>query len=278
MSQLLQALEIPSGRFSASLRSQITSARGLLEEQRRPPREKDLRRFRSGLEPMDEMLGGGIEPGELWELRGEASSGRFTLASSFLADATAGGETAALVDLGGHLEPEQAQAAGVDLERLLWVRPERTRDALGAAEILMSAQLPLVVVDLGRPPLAGGKGAEAHWLRLARTATRHRTALLISVPYAVSGTAASGVVRLSRALRHWNTLESTAPSLLLGVTYELERLKSRRRPGFERSSITFRNTPLPLVKGSEHWLELPFVQGVASEAPRSTLRARGLRS
>src|SRR5262249_21326811 len=86
--------------------------------------------------------------------------------------ATGIGESAGLVDLGDHLDPVAAAAMGVDLDRLLWVRPESVRHALAAAEMLVGSGFPLVVVELGSPPLAGSRGAESFWLRLARGRAR----------------------------------------------------------------------------------------------------------
>jgi hypothetical protein len=40
----------------------------------------------------------------------------------------------------------------VVVERLLWLRPQHTKIALGGAELLLAAGFPLVVLDLGQPP------------------------------------------------------------------------------------------------------------------------------
>ncbi len=108
--------------------------------------------------------------GALVELVGPTSSGRFSLVLGALAAATGRAEPAALVDLGDGLDPRAAEAAGIELARLLWVRPRHLREALIATETILGAGLPLVVLDLGLPPIPGGRGNEAFWLRLARTA------------------------------------------------------------------------------------------------------------
>src|SRR6478609_12004894 len=60
--------------------------------------------------------------GCLTEIVGPASSGRTTLLHSVLAAATARGETCALVDTDETFDPASAAAAGVRLDRLIWVR------------------------------------------------------------------------------------------------------------------------------------------------------------
>ena len=64
------------------------------------------------------------------EIIGRRSSGRFSLTLAILRAATAAGEAAALVDLGNNLDPQIAAEHGVDLERLLWVRPELAKTLL----------------------------------------------------------------------------------------------------------------------------------------------------
>ncbi len=72
---------------------------------------------------LDRLLCGGLRRGALVELVGPTSSGRFSLVLGALAAATRRAEPAALVDLGDGLEPRLAEAAGIELDRLLWVRP-----------------------------------------------------------------------------------------------------------------------------------------------------------
>jgi len=75
----------------------------------------------SGIPAIDSMTGG-LPRGCLTEICGPASSGRTTLLLAALAAATRRGEFCAVVDASDALDPQSAAAAGVDLERLLWVR------------------------------------------------------------------------------------------------------------------------------------------------------------
>ena len=75
----------------------------------------------SGIPQLD-ALTGGLPRGCLTEICGPASSGRTTVMLAALAAATRRGEYCALIDTSDALDPHSVAAAGVDLDRLLWVR------------------------------------------------------------------------------------------------------------------------------------------------------------
>jgi hypothetical protein len=79
----------------------------------------------SGIRELD-ALTGGFPRGCLTELCGPASSGRTSILLAAIACATQRGEVCALVDAGDALNPALAAAAGVEIERLLWVRCKKT--------------------------------------------------------------------------------------------------------------------------------------------------------
>ncbi|MGE5233581.1 MAG: hypothetical protein ACM3OB_05680 [Acidobacteriota bacterium] len=209
----------------------------------------------TSLPALDRLLGGGLERGVLTELVGGRSSGRFAAVLAALAAATAAGEAAALVDLGGNLDPQAAAALGCDLERLLWVRPERMRDALLATELLLRSGFPLVVLDLGTPPLPGGSGPEPFWVRLARAADEHRAALLVASPYRASGTAAGTVLRARRRRAAWNG-RGPAPRLLCGLDAEivLDKLRHRATSAAASAARTTSTENLAFVVPGTHAL------------------------
>jgi len=76
----------------------------------------------TGIGPLDELLGGGLPVGAMTEIVGPECSGRTSLALSFVSHLTRQGKFCAWVDVSDALDPESAAAAGVDLDRLLWVR------------------------------------------------------------------------------------------------------------------------------------------------------------
>jgi len=152
-------------------------------------RPAELARLASGLAALDAVLGGGLPRGRITELAGRRSSGRTGLACRIAAAATGAGETIAWVDPADALDPEAAAAAGVKLDRTLWVRPRTILDALRAAEILLQAGgFGLVVLDLDAPRRSARSIA---WPRLARAAEQARTGLLVVAPERQAGTFAA---------------------------------------------------------------------------------------
>jgi RecA/RadA recombinase len=102
-----------------------------------------------GRPDVDARLGGGLPRGRIVEIAGDWSSGKTTLLFGAMAQLTARRQLCAYVDGRGELYPPAAAALGVDLERLLVVRPP-ARGAARAGEIVArSAAFPLVVLDLG---------------------------------------------------------------------------------------------------------------------------------
>jgi len=182
---------------------------------------------------LDRLLRGGLPRGGFVELSGKRSCGRFSIGIAALASATAGGEAAALVDLGGHLDPQSAEAAGVDLTRLLWVRPSRLKEAVASAEMLLATGFPLVVADLGLAPVRGRFVPDAAWVRLERAARAHDAALLLLAPYRVSGVAAEAVVSADSSRGIWTGGERAhSPRLLCGLASRLTLQKdSHARTG-----------------------------------------------
>jgi hypothetical protein len=225
---------------------------------------------------LDRLLDGGLPRGHLVELVGSRTSGRFSTLLSALAAATGTGEAAALVDLGDALDPAAAAAFGVDLERLLWVRPADLKEALAGTEMLIGAGFALVVLDLGHPPVRGGRGLEAAWLRLARSARAHGSAFLVGSPYRVSGTAASAVLKASRPRTLWQGGDGR-PWLLGGLSARLEVEKHRRRlPGqSEGLELTAMDAP-PAAKPVAPVRRVePVVEEREERAYREPLRAVG---
>jgi hypothetical protein len=267
-------LRLLGAEAAAGLAGQVATAREIGERQRSRRRGH----LPSGLPALDRLLAavpgaaGGLPRGGLVELTGRASAGRFAAVLSALAATPAGGEAAALVDLGDHLDPAAALDFGADLARLLWVRPRTMGEALAAAEAVLAGGFPLVVVDLGLPPVPGGRGVEAAWLRLARAAQAHGAALLVSSPYRVSGTAARQVLtgRPAGGL-YAPVLAATTPPLLQGLGVHLTLDKARgRRPGAtaDVELVLARVHPEALLEPSRRLARHP-----AEPAPPATRRA-----
>ena len=155
----------------------------------------DLAVSATGFSPLDARLGGGFPRGHLSELVGPRSSGRTSLLLQMLAAATARGELVALVDALDRLDVASAAAAGIDLDRLLWVRghvvsnPGLCRDinhraleqaVKALALVLQAGNVGLVALDVGdAPPDALRRLPFTTWLRLQRMIEGGQTACVL---------------------------------------------------------------------------------------------------
>jgi hypothetical protein len=172
----------------------------------------------TGLAALD-ALTGGLPRGALSEITGPTSSGRTSIMLAALAGATCREEACALVDASDNFDPTSAVAAGVDLDRLLWVRcserdpsPLRNADAqrrtsLGRLEqvlkvtdlLLQGGGFGMVVLDLGDIPVASARRVPlTSWFRFRRAVEPTATVLLIVEREPCAKTCASLVVQLQR--------------------------------------------------------------------------------
>jgi hypothetical protein len=194
-----------------------------------------LRRLPSQLAVIDDLLDGGLPRGRVSELVGPQSSGKTSLLVTFLAAATRRSEVIAYVDLTDSLDPGLFAAAGVDLERLLWVRPPSLKDAVRCAEIILQAggfaavalDLSLSLVTGYRLPITGYRNV---WPRLARAAERSHAALIVLAPQRLTGSVATlGIETQARPLWSTSFVSRSAPS----PAYSPERVGVRARPLFD---------------------------------------------
>jgi hypothetical protein len=214
----------------------ITSGSELLRSLERARRSEAIA---TGVPAIDRLLGGGIPRGKLIELAGRRSTGRFSTALSALASLTSLGEAAALIDLGDHFDPHAGESAGVDLRRLLWIRPQKLKEAVASAEMALTTGFTLVVLDLGLSPMRGrGRVPEAAWVRLARAAEAHGGALFVSAPYPISRTASVAVISAHSARAQWQGTGRT-PRLFLGTSSRLTLEKHRHIRAGTADSMSF---------------------------------------
>jgi hypothetical protein len=86
-------------------------------------------RLSTSLEPVNALLEGGIPRGRISEIIGRRSSGKTSLASAFISNATLHGEVAAVIDMTNAFDPATMSEAGVELSRVLWVHLGRRLEA-----------------------------------------------------------------------------------------------------------------------------------------------------
>jgi hypothetical protein len=153
---------------------------------------------------------GGLPRGQVSEVVGPASSGRTSVAWAALAAASRRGESIALIDTCDRFDPPTAQACGIDLSRLLWVRGQAVSKTSGAVDpawlpgvravngpgtllervidraikalnlVVSSGVCTLVVIDLiDLPPVALRRLPASTWFRIERAIEHSDTAVLI---------------------------------------------------------------------------------------------------
>jgi recA bacterial DNA recombination protein len=222
----------------------------------------------SGFAALDGLTGGWPR-GCLSEICGPASSGRTSVLLAALAWSTQHGEVCALVDAGDALDPASAEAAGVEMGKLLWVRcgkavlssrgkqmNRRNMDGLEiAAEhrgwelrleqvlkvtdlLLQSNGFGMIVLDLGDIPVRNARQIPlASWFRFRRAIERTPTVLLVVEQQPIAGSCSSVLVKvsgkqLSAVSSQLSGNRPTHAELLdkVEITVELLRSRLERKP------------------------------------------------
>jgi recombination protein RecA len=92
--------------------------------------------------------GGGIPRGQLAEIYGPEKCGKTALCLLVISEAQKSGGTAAFVDIDQTLDAARAVHLGVDAQKLIYVRPENTHQAVEISRTLTrSGALALLVID-----------------------------------------------------------------------------------------------------------------------------------
>ena len=135
----------------------------------------------TGVAEIDNLTGG-VPRGGISEIFGRASSGRTSLLLSMLAYATTHEEICALIDISDVFSPNAAAPAGLDFERLLWVRcGTNLEHGFKATDLILHAGgFGLVILDMGD---VAGKDARriisSWWYRFRRTVENKPTAVVV---------------------------------------------------------------------------------------------------
>ncbi len=214
--------KVSFGSPHSSLRSRIESSLGeglsstLLLRERAAPLTVP-----TGIATLDALIGG-LPRGALSEIAGPSSSGRTGVMLATLAAATRQEEVCALVDASDSFDPASAAAAGVNLERLLWVRcHERLKPQVASVKsrsstnagfvfgaaleqvlkvtdlLLQGGGFGIVVLDLGDIPVESARRVPlTSWFRFRRAVEPTATVLLLLEQEPCARTCASLVLRL----------------------------------------------------------------------------------
>jgi len=193
-------------------------------------------RLSCGIAQIDALMGG-LARGRISEITGPISSGKTTIAASFVSAASQRGEVVGWVDVPGAFDPRSLEAAGADLARIMWVsfpkkpafsrggfvnKERERRIELKAAELILEAGgFGLVVIDLvldigGRPRTLTLSAA----LRLARAAERSGAAVIVLAERRTCGTFAALSLVLGRIRPFFSRTAPGAPALFDGIRVE----------------------------------------------------------
>ena len=195
---------------------------------------------------VDACLRGGLPRGQLSELTGACSSGRMTLLLQLMAAATQRGEIAAFVDTHDRLDVASAAAAGVDLDRLLWIRgmtgtrgsgiprirmetdPAIDRALKALNLVLQAGGFSLVAIDLADvPPVRLRQIPFTTWPRVQRAIEGSDTACVLVTPEPLARSA--GGLTLSLAGRSTWAGVSDRSQLLQGIDLRVRVVSPRKR-------------------------------------------------
>jgi len=203
----------------------------------------------TGLTVLDQQLGGGLPMGQFSEIVGPRSSGRTSLLMAMLAVTTDRGELAALVDTFDMFDVESMAAAGVRLDRLLWVRGETSTSAFppptagrrqpGADRaieralkatnlVLQAGGMSLVALDLADAPIHALRRIHmTTWLRLQKVLEGQPAAAVVTGTVPMSRSAGGVTLTLSRAGA--GGTGSGARDLALGASPQFPAIESEVR-------------------------------------------------
>lgn len=226
----------------------------------------------SGIAQID-ALTGGLPRGCLTEICGPDSSGRTSLMLSALAAATQRQEICTLIDASDAFDPHSAAAAGIDLERLLWIRcgthspssalsrkrrhggslqewerrcmEDPVEQALRAADLLLqSSGFGMVAMDLAGVPLKMARRIPlTTWFRFRRAVENTPTVLLAIGTQPCAQSCASLSLQCSR--------ESSVASRQEAVLNSQFSLNGRRLHNDNESSAEERPSHTELLSGIE---------------------------
>ena len=200
----------------------------------------------TGVTSIDALLDGGLPVGAITEVVGAESSGRTSLALSFLARCTQASRVCAWVDVSDALHPESAAAIGIDLTRLLWIRcgavtnskslpsprggkpwsrvSSHIDQALRVTDLLLQAGgFAAIVLDMGSvAPEFASRVPLATWFRYRAAAERTQASILLLTQHACAKSSAGLLLRL----QHTESSPQTS-TVFAGMEHRVEVVRQR---------------------------------------------------
>jgi len=181
-----------------------------------------------------DALTGGIALNSLTEICGSSgeSSGKTSVLISLLRQATRQERFCALVDAKDSFDPASAEASGVDLQHLLWVRCGKTSQTLKPLEqafkvtdmLLQSSGFGLIAVDLsGIAEKFAHNVPASTWFRFSRVVEQQPTALVF-IEQEPHATSCAGLV-----LKLMSEPAEFSGNLLTKLNFKVEVIRTREK-------------------------------------------------
>jgi recombination protein RecA len=196
-----------------------------------------------GISEID-ALAGGLPRGCLTEICGPPCSGHMSVLLAALASRTKQPEACALVDSRDAFDPLSADAAGVELKNLLWVRCKNIDQSLRATDLLLQGGgFGLVALDLSDIEPKTVRHVPLHaWFRFRKIVENTPTIFVLLGQETNAKTCASLVLKLGMKEARWNVTAGKEEMCLFdgfGVRAEVmrSRFKADRLAGFEARTM-----------------------------------------
>jgi recombination protein RecA len=202
----------------------------------------------TGISEID-LLAGGLPRGALTEIFGPDCSGRTSLLFSALSMRTAHLEACALIDGCDAFDPYSAEAAGVNLKQLLWVRCRNIQQTLRATDLLLqSGGFGFIALDLSDVSREVVRHVPLDaWFRFRRAVEDTQTILVVLEQESNAKTCASLVLRLKGEPAQWATTLQTQTVANRAVDF-FQRPFSRLLRGFDVRAEILRSRVQPVVR------------------------------
>jgi hypothetical protein len=225
----------------ATLRSQVELALAGRVASPFTLRDRRVEHVSTGIAAVDALVGG-LPRGALAEIVGPSCSGRTSLLFSALGDRTTHTEACALIDGCDAFDPHSAEAAGIDLQQLLWVRCRNLEQSFRATDFLLQAGgFGFIALDLGDMPCESVHRVPLDtWFRFRRAVEDKPTVLVVVEQEPHAKTCASLVLRVETERSRWKATQSTHAAdfrrhpfsrLLDGSIVRAEVIRSRTHQG-----------------------------------------------
>lgn len=197
----------------------------------------------AGIAEIDNAFGG-FPRGAITEIYGAPSCGRVSLLLSALSAATAHEEICALIDCNDTFDLSSAAAAGMDCQRVLWVRCRHNLErAFKATDLILHAGgFGFVILNLCDVPAKSARRIiSSWWFRFRRAIEDTPTAVIVLTSVACVRSSAALVMELRNEGTEWHKTLSFADNgrrEQRKVTPMLSLVRPNHAPGDDESALS----------------------------------------